>query len=130
MEAKRKNSKQRQAILDMLCASEEHPTAEMIYNALKPMHPTLSLGTVYRNLSLFQQQGMVVSVGNVDGHERYDACTRPHPHLLCRRCRRVTDLVLPDTVSCLYNEVERSCGCMVESYSLTFSGVCAGCLDK
>lgn len=130
MGTKHKNSKQRSAILEMLCASKDHPTAEMIYNALKPLYPSLSLGTVYRNLRLFQQEGTVVSVGNVDGHERYDACTTPHPHLLCQRCQRVTDLVLPDTVSCLYREVERSCGCKVESYSLTFSGICAHCREQ
>ena len=130
MNAKHKNSKQRHAILEMLCASKEHPTAEMIYNALKPLYPSLSLGTVYRNLSLFQQEGKVVSVGNVDGHERYDACTEPHPHLLCRCCRRVTDLVLLDTVSCLYSQLEQSSGCRVESYNLTFTGLCAQCREQ
>ncbi|MGN1002819.1 MAG: transcriptional repressor, partial [Oscillospiraceae bacterium] len=77
MEARHNKSKQRQAILDVLCASKEHPSAEMIFSALKPDYPSLSLGTVYRNLSFFQQQGLAVSVANVDGNMRYDACTAP-----------------------------------------------------
>ena len=85
---------------------------------------------MYRNLSFFQQQGLAVSVANVDGNMRYDACTAPHPHLLCRNCRRVTDLVLPDTVSSLYDEAERLWGCKVESYSLTFTGLCPRCREE
>ena len=130
MEARHNKSKQRQAIFDLLCASREHPSAEMIFSALKPDYPSLSLGTVYRNLSFFQQQGLAVSVANVDGNMRYDACTVPHPHLLCRNCRKVTDLVLPDTVSSLYDEAERPWGCKVESYSLTFTGLCPRCREE
>lgn len=129
MEAKHKNSKQRSAIYDMLCSTKEHPTAEMIHTALKPLYPSLSLGTVYRNLTLFQEEGMVISVGNVGGQERYDAATEPHPHFMCRLCHRVSDLDIPDTVSCLYREVEQSGG-RVEGYNLVFSGVCADCTGQ
>ena len=52
MDVKRKNSRKRAAILEALAAVTEHPTAEMLYNRLKPRYPELSLGTVYRNLSV------------------------------------------------------------------------------
>ena len=126
----RRFSHQRERIYAAVLNSHAHPTAEMVYQRLKPEMPRLSLGTVYRNLSFFQQQGLAVSVGNVDGNMRYDACTSPHPHLLCRNCRRVTDLVLPDTVSSLYDEAERLWGCKVESYSLTFTGLCPRCREE
>ena len=58
----RKNSKKRQVILEALAATTAHPTAQELYQQLKPDYPDLSLGTVYRNLSLFSEQGDVMSV--------------------------------------------------------------------
>ena len=75
MEA-RKYSKKRQAILDALRNTTEHPSAEMLYARLKPEYPDLSLGTVYRNLAMFIRDGAVISVGTVSGQERYDAITK------------------------------------------------------
>ena len=98
MEVQRKNSKKRQAILESLRSVTDHPTAEMIYNRLKPEYPDLSLGTVYRNLAMFLEEGQVISVGTVDGQERYDARTDFHAHLVCRRCRCVTDIEPTDEV--------------------------------
>ena len=85
MDVKRKNSRKRAAILEALAAVTEHPTAEMLYNRLKPRYPELSLGTVYRNLSVLAEEGLVVTVARVDGQERYDARTEPHAHFVCRR---------------------------------------------
>lgn len=123
----RKNSKKRQALLDALCQSHEHPTAEMLYNQLKPDFPELSLGTVYRNLGVLVEEGLVKSVGHVNGQERYDAITQPHPHFICRSCHGVIDLVLPDTVSDMYEEIGQQFHCTPEGYSLTINGLCAKC---
>lgn len=123
----RKNSKKRQALLDALCQSHEHPTAEMLYNQLKPDFPELSLGTVYRNLGVLVEEGLVKSVGHVNGQERYDAITQPHPHFVCRSCHGVIDLVLPDTVSDMYEEIGQQFHCTPEGYSLTINGLCAKC---
>ena len=80
-------------MLAALRATTEHPTAEMLYNTLKPEYPELSLGTVYRNLSVLAEEGLVVSVAHVNGQERYDARVEPHTHFICRRCARVIDLL-------------------------------------
>lgn len=71
----RKNSKKRQVILEALAATTAHPTAQELYQQLKPDYPDLSLGTVYRNLSLFSKQGDVMSVGVFP---RAGAVRRPH----------------------------------------------------
>ena len=70
METKRKTSKKRIAIMNALTAVTSHPTAEMLYASLKPLYPELSLGTVYRNLAVLAEEGLVVSVAHVDGQER------------------------------------------------------------
>ena len=91
MEVQRKKSKKRQAILESLRSVTDHPTAEMIYNRLKPEYPDLSLGTVYRNLAMFLEEGQVISVGTVDGQERYDARTDFHAPPLPLRHRYRAD---------------------------------------
>ena len=127
METRRNNSRKRQAIYDHLCSVTDHPTAEMIYARLKPEIPELSLGTVYRNLTVLLEEGQIITVGKVDGQERYDARTTPHAHFVCRGCRRVLDVFLPDVVSGLYGEVESRLGCHTEWYTLTLHGLCVGC---
>lgn len=127
MQTVRKNSRKRQALLEALCKTKEHPTAEMLYNVLKPEYPELSLGTVYRNLGVLMQEGLVISVGHVNGQERYDATVEPHTHFVCRKCHSVMDLELPDKVSGMYAEIDRDYGCQVEGYALTINGLCPVC---
>ena len=89
---------------------------------------TLSLGTVYRNLSVLAEEGLVVSVAHVNGQERYDARVEPHTHLICRHCARVIDLLeLEDAISGMYGEIEHRFGCLPESHTLTVSGLCPNC---
>ena len=59
----RKHSKKRDAIYECVRSTKTHPSAEWVYSRLKPEIPDLSLGTVYRNLNLFQQEGRLISVG-------------------------------------------------------------------
>ena len=127
MEA-RKYSKKREAILEALKNTKEHPSAEMLYARLKPEYPDLSLGTVYRNLAIFIRGGAAVSVGTVAGQERYDADTRPHAHFICSECGRVLDVCCP-CLSALDREVEKETGGEVIGHSLSFSGVCSDCLN-
>ena len=127
MQPVRKNSRKRQALLDALCATHEHPTAEMLYNQLKGEYPELSLGTVYRNLGVLVQEGLVQSVGHINGQERYDAITSSHPHFVCKNCHRVMDLELPDTVSSMFDEIDKGMHCAPEGYSLTINGLCDEC---
>lgn len=130
MDIQRKNSKKRRAMLELLCADKSHPTAESIFNRLKPDFPELSLGTVYRNLAVLAENGDITSVGTVGGQERYDANTAPHAHFICRCCHRVIDLELPDMVSSLYSQINRELGCESESYSLSVNGLCDRCRSK
>ncbi len=125
-----KFSRKREAILDAICSSRSHPTAETVYNGLKPTFPDLSLGTVYRNISLFKAQGLVVSVGVVGGHERFDGNVKPHPHFICDRCGQVADIETGFDVSALDKDVESELGCVVTQLNLTFHGLCSGCIEE
>ena len=129
MENRRITSKKRQAIYDLLCADREHSTAEMIFTRLKSDYPELSLGTVYRNLSVLEEEGLVVRVGKVEGQERYDARLDPHIHFVCTRCHRVTDMELTGDTEKLIGDMVRRSDCMAQSFVLTIKGICGDCRD-
>ena len=122
----RKNSKKRQVILEALAATTAHPTAQELYQQLKPDYPDLSLGTVYRNLSLFSKQGDVMSVGVFRGQERFDARTEPHAHLHCAQCGRVIDVPLPFDAQ-LDAKASEQIGWHVTSHYTIFEGLCPDC---
>lgn len=82
---------QRLAIYQFLAANDSHPTAEEIYRRVKPGLPSLSLGTVYRTLELFEAQGLISRVLALSPQARYDANRDQHHHFICVRCQRVLD---------------------------------------
>lgn len=130
MERATRYSKKREAILNAIRATDIHPSAEWVYQTLKPAHPDLSLGTVYRNLSLFQQQGLIQSVGVVNGQERFDGVAVPHSHFICRSCGAVMDLHQVKLDPALDRSVAEEYGLAVERHELTFYGCCQSCLAK
>ena len=85
-------SRKRQAILQALQSTNSHPTADWVYHSLKDTFPDLSLGTVYRNLARFKQQGLILSIGTVNGQEHFDGNIAPHAHFICKRCGNVVDI--------------------------------------
>ena len=123
-------SRKREAILDAIRGTDSHPSAEWLYQQLKHTHPDLSLGTVYRNLIFFQEQGLVRSLGVVDGQERFDGCTAPHSHFVCRQCGAVRDLRRPRPDPELDRQVAEEYGLRVEHHDLTFYGLCQTCMQS
>ena len=129
MERTTRYSKKREAILNALCNSNTHPSAEWLYQTLKATHPDLSLGTVYRNLLFFQQQGTIQSVGVVNGQERFDANTTPHSHFVCNCCGAVIDLHKIPMDASLAKAVQTEYGFQVERHELIFYGKCQACMQ-
>ena len=125
-----KHFRKRDAILDYLRQSKAHPSAETIYTDLKQQIPDLAMGTVYRNLTLFKEQGLVSSVATVKGVERFDGNTTPHVHFICDGCDAVIDLEnmqIPDTL----NQSAAQCsGGQVAVCQLSFTGTCRTCINK
>ena len=92
MAKKRRYSRQRERIYEYLTQSKEHPSAERIYLALRGELPDLSLGTVYRNLKLLEEMGLVRRVIAHQGNERYDAICNDHVHFICQQCGSIVDV--------------------------------------
>ena len=127
MEATTKQFRKRNAILDCLRGTTSHPSADMVHEMLRPEHPDISLATVYRNLSLFKNQGLITSVATVRGIERFDANTEPHVHFICSGCDAVIDLHQIEVPMALG---EKCTDCRINSCQLTFTGLCGKCQNN
>lgn len=120
-------SKKRQAILDLLKNTKEHPSAESIYQQLKPIYPDLSLGTVYRNLKEMEGDGTIASVTVVNARERFDGRTDSHTHAICTDCGKIIDLdeiTLPQE---LLLHAGEAADFSIAYAKLQFVGVCDDC---
>ena len=128
-ERKLRYSRQRERIYEYLKSTPEHPSAEMIYEALRPEMPNLSLGTVYRNLKLLEEMGRIQRVTSSQNVERYDARCSDHAHFICEACGSICDLEVVDR-----NAIERACNISgtpsVHSLHVTFTGLCEACLNN
>ena len=130
MERSAKHFRKRDAILACIRSTTEHPSAEWIYEAVKSQIPDISLATVYRNLSLFKEQGLITSLGTVKGVERFDGNIEPHVHFICTGCGSVLDLTGMEVPEELNSAAARDSGGRVDSCQLSFTGMCGNCAQN
>ena len=128
MEKKLRHSHQRERIFEYLTQSCAHPSAEMIYNDLRPEIPGLSLGTVYRNLKLLEELGKVRRVTSFQGSDRYDAICGDHAHFLCEKCGCLRDLPCGATTS-VRSVLPLESGFTVHKLDITITGLCPNCAE-
>jgi Fur family transcriptional regulator, peroxide stress response regulator len=91
-----KYSRQRAAILENVKGRKDHPTADMVYSSVRETYPKISLGTVYRNLSLLTEMHEIRRLHCGDGTEHYDGDISDHGHFICTGCGRIVDLFKDD----------------------------------
>lgn len=128
---KRENfSRKREAILQKIRGSYIHPTAEWVYQKLKNEYPDLSLGTVYRNLTRFKEDGTIRSLGVINGQEHFDGELNAHDHFLCVECGQILDLARPAFLEESIEHLEKTGNLVVRSYDLLLRGTCPACCKK
>lgn len=118
-------SRQREAVLNVLCSTKSHPTAAWIYENVRLILPNISLGTVYRNLTVLEQEGIIRKIPVGDGHEHFDGDSSQHSHFYCKSCQNITDIVIDTDDACRL--VEKETGAEVDSGTYTFTGICKNC---
>ena len=128
MEPATKQFRKRNAILECLKCTDQHPSAETVHEMLRVEHPDISLATVYRNLALFKKQGLIQSIGTVNGIERFDANTDSHVHFVCTGCDAVLDFPQVEVPTSLGAKAEEQTGCHIAGCQLTFTGLCQNCI--
>jgi len=124
-----RKSKQRTQILEILKNTNIHPTAIWIYDKLKSEFPNLSLGTVYRNLSILNEQGLILKIKNGSTFDRFDAHISPHYHLICEECGSITDLDID--INDIINEIAiKVTPFIIKHHKIDFFGTCQICKNK
>ena len=125
----RRNSFQRERIFQIIAGSKGHPKALNIYEQLRKEMPSVSLGNVYRNIAILQEEGRIASRDVGDGIGRYDAIIGDHCHFVCKRCGAVSDFDMP-----LHGEIteearRKSCH-DIRGHTIQFHGVCRKCMPS
>lgn len=117
---------QRLAIYKVLFNSTEHPSAEGIYQALQPSHPTMSLATVYKTLDSLKQVGLVQELNTGGECFRYDATVTSHPHAICMECGDVYD-IHTDLLNGICDTVQGETDFLLKQWQVYFYGTCPTC---
>lgn len=119
-------SRQREAIISFLKTRRDHPTAEVIYQNVRKDYPRISLGTVYRNLSLLSERGDILRLQVGDGMDHFDYDTSPHNHFVCKKCGAVLDLQMKsfDVADTLASS---DFGGTIDGHVTYFYGTCPDC---
>lgn len=126
---KYKRSRQRERILHLLRGTDIHPTAVWIYDQLKQEFQDLSMGTVYRNLNVLVELGLVAKIACGSTFDRFDGNVEPHYHFFCEKCGSVLDLPLEVDES-LNRKVEELTNFMVRGHTMEFLGLCDKCSSR
>lgn len=127
----RRRTPQLAVVLDAVRSSgAEHPTAERIYERVRRVLPSISLGTVYRNLQRLVQEGRIGAAQLGARSLHYDPTATPHDHFVCVACGRVEDVMTDDTSVEPLRARVRGAGHDVVSHTLVLSGRCRSCRES
>lgn len=119
---------QRHAILAYLVDTMDHPTADDIYKALEPRFPSMSVATVYNNLKVFIEAGLVREMNYGDQSSRFDADMSDHYHAHCERCGKMIDFDYPPLEAVEKAAAEQT-GFTVTGHRLEIYGICPECSE-
>ena len=122
-------SKQKKEILKVVLDSYNHPDAKEIYRLVKKNIPNISLGTVYRNLNILVNEGLIRKIFIYNGNDRYDKMLTNHNHVICQKCGKLHD------ISFLLNEsninmFEKETGFKITDCNFNINGICSDCMKK
>jgi len=119
-------TRQRRALLDAIEKSHSHPTADEVHRIVRRRLPRISLGTVYRNLEVLADHGLLQKVELGSTQRRFDAMRGPHYHARCESCGRVEDVWLRPARG-LERAAQRETGYEITGHRLEFVGRCERC---
>ncbi len=121
-----RNSTQRNLVYDIIQASCDHPTADMVYLRAKEVLPKISLGTVYRNLNELVELGKVLRISVPGDSDRFDKTIFKHTHFFCEKCKSIIDIdeiKIDDVVT----KIEKEKKLKVFTNQISLYGICSKC---
>ncbi len=120
---------QRLTIYNAILEDSSHPSPDTVYQKIQPEHPTITLATVYNTLETFEKHDIISMVTTLRHTVRYDPLTGRHHHIVCLRCKKVTDLHDAELDSLKIPEQIQKLNELVD-FSVHFNVVCAECKTK
>ncbi len=124
-----KHSKQRDSIKEFLSTRKDHPTADVVYMNVRKSFPNISLGTVYRNLTLLADIGEITRLRVGDGVDHFDFDTSPHFHFVCTECGSISDLYLSFDEQ-IVAAAQKNFDGEITGHKTYFYGRCHNCVCK
>ncbi len=121
-----RNSKQRDAVLEVLKNCCDHPTADVIYDRVREEIPNISLGTVYRNLAKLCSEGYIIAIPTGEDKIHYDGNFEEHIHFYCKKCGTLTDFNFGNEIADKLSQM----GCEIHSAKIVYDGICKNCRDN
>lgn len=122
----KRNTIQRTLVLEAVRTLGCHATADEVYAEIAATHPSVSRGTVYRNLNQLAESGDIRKVAVPDGADRFDHQCQDHYHIKCLKCGRVFDVDI-DYIPNLEGAIKDSHGFTFAGHDIMFRGVCPQC---
>lgn len=120
---------QRQIILEELSKVKTHPTASELYDMVRKRLPRIGLGTVYRNLELMAESGMILKIEVGGTQKRFDATTDNHYHIRCSVCGKVDDIDVP-VIDELVAQATTTSSYLILGHHVEFTGICRACQKR
>ena len=117
---------QRQILLEELSKVTSHPTACELYEMVRKRLPRIGLGTVYRNLELMADSGMILKLELGGAQKRFDATTDPHYHVRCSVCGKMDDIMLQVRENITESAAEKT-PYKILGHNVEFTGECPTC---
>jgi len=122
----KRNTLQKQLVLEAVRQIHDHPTADEVYRQVTAAHPSVSKATVYRNLNILAQDGLVRKVAVPGAADRFDFTPAPHYHVQCAVCGRIVDTPAPYMKE-LDAAAAKATGFEISRHELVFEGLCPEC---
>lgn len=117
---------QRRLVLNAVNSLANHPTADEVYNFIFSTHPSVSKGTIYRNLNSLAENGELLRVSVPNGADRFDHNNYPHYHIKCTHCGAFYDVDMPYLID-IDTKVSGITGFKLEKHEIMFEGLCTKC---
>lgn len=105
-----------------------HLNIDMLYQEVKETYPNVSLATVYKNIALMTETGLLEEVKIAERKNVYELKKAPHLHLHCTACGKIEDFEMD--LADITALVEKVSDYEVETTDLVFGGICPECKKK
>lgn len=124
----KRNTVQRELVLSAVRKHGKHPTADEIYSSVSADYPSISKGTVYRNLNILAEEKKIVKVEIPGEAEHFDHTCRKHYHIKCIKCGKVFDVDMDEVINPA-DKVRDKHGFEFVDYEILFKGICPECRE-